>query len=166
MSVVFKKTLSGFMRQLRRFTAIVANLLLLQFVLVGSGSACVDHGAGTGQASVTTSAQRSGPSTMPGMSMSGSSTTGHGASSCDTPSETTDGGAPCHSPSQRSDGHAPCHSPLAPTGCAGAVSCGSALAASTGSSPTFVTTTARIAVVSITAPRGPALLPELPPPRA
>ncbi|HET7621644.1 MAG TPA: hypothetical protein VFK39_07075 [Gemmatimonadaceae bacterium] len=156
------------MRQLRRLTAIVANLLLLQFVLVGSGSACVDHGegAGAGSASAATSEHRRAPSVMPGMSMAGSPTAGHAASSCDQPAETTGGGAPCHSPSQRSDGHAPCHSPLAPTGCAGAMSCGPALAASAGSAATFVTTTARIAALSATAPRGPTLLPELPPPRA
>ncbi|HEU6450794.1 MAG TPA: hypothetical protein VFT57_05185 [Gemmatimonadaceae bacterium] len=154
------------MRQLRRFTAIVANLLLLQFVLVGSGSACVDRGAGVGPASAATSEHRRSPSAMPGMSMSGSPAAGHAVSSCDQPSDATDGGAPCHSPSQRSDGHAPCHSPLAPTGCAGAMSCGSALAASAGSAATFVTTTAHVAAVSTTAPRGPALLPELPPPRA
>ncbi|HEU6452820.1 MAG TPA: hypothetical protein VFT57_15495 [Gemmatimonadaceae bacterium] len=154
------------MRQLRRFTAIVANLLLLQFVLVGSGGACVDHGAGAGQPSAATSAHGRSPSAMPGMSMAGSPAAGNAVSSCDEPSETTDGGAPCHSPSQRSDGHAPCHSPLGPTGCAGVMSCGSALAASARSSATFVTTTARIAAVSMTAPRGPALLPELPPPRA
>ncbi|HEY9425953.1 MAG TPA: hypothetical protein VIR34_02270 [Gemmatimonadaceae bacterium] len=154
------------MRQLRRFTAIVANLLLLQFVLVGSGSACMDHAVGIGETSGAMSAPRHGPSRMPGMSMSDSPASGQAASSCDNPSEPADGGAPCHSPSQRSDGHAPCHSPLAPAGCTSMVSCGSALAVSPVSAATLITTRARIAAVSFAAPRGPALLPELPPPRA
>jgi hypothetical protein len=154
------------MRQLRRFTAIVANLLILQFVLVGSRSVCMDQAVGVGETSSAMGAHRHGSSTMPGMSMPDSPASGQAASSCDNPSESADGGAPCHSPSQRSDGHAPCHSPLAPAGCTSTVSCGPTLAVSSVSAATLITTRARIAAVSFAAPRGPALLPELPPPRA
>lgn len=137
------------MRRLRRATALLMHLLILQLTLGGAGATCVtpgseiDHGPGRAAAAMLNAA-------APGHSPSADS----GMAETECP-ESDDRG-----------GHAPCPTPFSPSVCMAMTSCMATLSSGVGVLAAFAATPSRVAAVSDLEPSGPASSPEPPPPRA
>jgi hypothetical protein len=143
------------MHRIRRITAIVVQLLMIQFLVVGEAAACPM--AGDGAAGVTT------PAAM------GSAAHGmHPGDGAGTQTPRSRDGAQ-HSGPRHSHHHTGSHCALAcaPTGCASGSQCASAAVGSSGASREMrLDMSGRRSRDRVDAPRSVSFAPEPPPPRA
>ena len=148
------------MSLLRRLTAVLSSVLLLQLMLLGSGAFCTmaggaSHGMGAGaMASMAGMAGMAGSTAGAGLRHAASAAGRHAT----TVSTATD---------EQDSGH-DCHQPWVPAGCDSMASCVIAVAALPSRALVAVSIPASVAEIRepAAARAGPTFAPELPPPRA
>ena len=143
---------------LHRVTALLSGALLLQLLLLGAGRPCHMHGAhgvaasaGEAIASAAAHAGHGGSAAQPRLVAGAHSASTMSTSACDATISSSS-----------------CGAPWSPTGCASMSACAGMVTmtgAAYAASATPTTTGIRIAA-ALSVPLGPALAPELPPPRA